>query len=147
VPMVPSLCVIPMPPRITRESIRPRASDRSMVDTVQPHGLIRFETDRRRPYQRRCYCLDGITQGHDTVSHGKWDWMARINPRSGEERKMFLTCPFIDRAMFRIAQEMNCNLVRQEADLVLEPNVDGYRYDDFDHCTDLVRAGKFASNE
>jgi hypothetical protein len=24
-----------------------------MVDTVQPHGLIRFETDRRRRYQKK----------------------------------------------------------------------------------------------
>jgi hypothetical protein len=31
-----------MPPRITRKSPRPRASDRSMVDTVPPHGLISF---------------------------------------------------------------------------------------------------------
>src|SRR6266699_1467412 len=38
--MAPSLRVTPMPPRISRNSTRPRASDRPMVDTVQPHGLI-----------------------------------------------------------------------------------------------------------
>jgi RNA polymerase sigma-70 factor (ECF subfamily) len=36
--------------RAIQKLTRPRASDRSMVDTVQPHGLIRFETDRRRRY-------------------------------------------------------------------------------------------------
>ena len=48
--MESSLCEISIPPRITRKSTRPRASDRSMVDTAQPYGLIRFETDRRRRY-------------------------------------------------------------------------------------------------
>jgi len=32
--------------------------------------------------------------------------MARINPRSGEERKMFLTCPFIDQAITLIEKWM-----------------------------------------
>ena len=45
-----SLREIPMPLRTTRKSTRPRASDRSMVATIQPHGLMRFETDRRRRY-------------------------------------------------------------------------------------------------
>jgi NTE family protein len=46
---------------------------------------------------------------------------------------------------FAIAQEMNCNLWKQVSDLVLEPDVEGYRYDDFEHCTDLVRAGELAA--
>jgi NTE family protein len=46
---------------------------------------------------------------------------------------------------FAIAQEMNCNLWKQASDLVLEPDVDGYRYDDFEHCTALVRAGESAA--
>src|SRR5437899_2531991 len=37
-----------MPSRTTRKSTRPGASDRSMVDTVQPPGLPVSETDRRR---------------------------------------------------------------------------------------------------
>ena len=41
-PVAPSLCVNPIPPRITRKSTRPRASDRTMVDIVQPQGLPSF---------------------------------------------------------------------------------------------------------
>src|SRR6267143_1730252 len=37
VPVALSLCEIPMPSRITRKSTRPRASDRSMVDTPYNH--------------------------------------------------------------------------------------------------------------
>ena len=48
VPVALSLCDIPMPSRTTRKSTRPGASDRSMVDTVQPPGLPVSETDRRR---------------------------------------------------------------------------------------------------
>src|SRR5207237_6711134 len=48
VPVSLSLCEIPMPSRTTRQTTRPRASDRSMVDTVQPHGLPVSESDRRR---------------------------------------------------------------------------------------------------
>src|SRR6266851_2462491 len=36
--------------RTTRKSTRPRASDRSMVDTLQPPRLPVSETDRRRRY-------------------------------------------------------------------------------------------------
>ena len=42
VPLALSLCVNPMPSRITRKSTRPRVSDRTMVDTVQPHALASF---------------------------------------------------------------------------------------------------------
>src|ERR1700680_2858856 len=50
VPVALSLCVNPMPSRTTRKSNRPRASDRTMVDTVQPQRLPVSETDRRRRY-------------------------------------------------------------------------------------------------
>src|ERR1700681_1648421 len=39
VPVALSLCVNPMPSRITRKSTRPRVADRTMVDTVQPRVL------------------------------------------------------------------------------------------------------------
>src|SRR4029077_2835850 len=42
VPMALSLCVNPMPSRITRKSTRPRVADRTMVDTVQPRVLASF---------------------------------------------------------------------------------------------------------
>jgi NTE family protein len=43
---------------------------------------------------------------------------------------------------FAIAQEMNSDRWKQAADLVIEPNVKGYKYDDFEHSADLVRAGE-----
>ncbi len=45
---------------------------------------------------------------------------------------------------FAIAQEMNCNLWRAAADLVVEPDVNGYKYDDFEHSADLVLSGEQA---
>ena len=43
---------------------------------------------------------------------------------------------------FAIAQEMNCSIWKQASDLVIEPDVDGYKYDDFEHSASLVRAGE-----
>ena len=43
---------------------------------------------------------------------------------------------------FAIAQEMNCARSRQCADLVIEPDVTGYRYDDFERSAELVRVGE-----
>jgi NTE family protein len=45
---------------------------------------------------------------------------------------------------FAIAQEMNCSVWKQAADLVVEPNVNGYKYDDFEHAAQLVKAGELA---
>lgn len=46
---------------------------------------------------------------------------------------------------FSIAQDMNCVSARQCADLVIEPDVTGYRYDDFAHSADLVAIGEAAT--
>ena len=43
---------------------------------------------------------------------------------------------------FAIAQEMNCHVWKQAADLVIEPDVNGYKYDAFEHAAALVRAGE-----
>src|SRR5450432_603310 len=43
---------------------------------------------------------------------------------------------------FAIAQNMNSALARQSADLVIEPDVTGYRYDDFEHSSELVQLGE-----
>jgi NTE family protein len=43
---------------------------------------------------------------------------------------------------FAIAQEMNCEIWKQAADLVIEPNVNGYKYDAFDQAGELMRAGE-----
>jgi NTE family protein len=46
---------------------------------------------------------------------------------------------------FAIAQNMNSALARQSADLVIEPDVTGYRYDDFEHSAELVLLGERTS--
>ena len=43
---------------------------------------------------------------------------------------------------FAIAQDMNTHVWRQAADLVVEPDVKAFEYDDFAHSTDLVSAGE-----
>jgi NTE family protein len=43
---------------------------------------------------------------------------------------------------FAIAQNMNCADARKCADLVLEPDVTGYRYDDFERSSQLVALGE-----
>jgi NTE family protein len=46
---------------------------------------------------------------------------------------------------FSIAQEMICVQSRACADVIIEPDVTGYRYDDFEHSTELVRIGEAAA--
>jgi len=43
---------------------------------------------------------------------------------------------------FAIAQDMNSHQWKPAADLVIEPDVNGYKYDAFDHSADFVRAGE-----
>jgi NTE family protein len=46
---------------------------------------------------------------------------------------------------FSIAQKMNCEQSRKCADLIIEPDVTGYRYDDFEHSPELVKIGEAAA--
>lgn len=46
---------------------------------------------------------------------------------------------------FAIAQEMNCDVWKRSADLVVDPDVNGYKYDGFEHSAALVRAGETAT--
>jgi NTE family protein len=46
---------------------------------------------------------------------------------------------------FAIAQEMNSSQWKQAADLLIEPNVNGYKYDAFEHSAALVQAGEMAT--
>ena len=43
---------------------------------------------------------------------------------------------------FSIAQDMNCAQARACADLIIEPDVTAYRYDDFEHSAEMVRIGE-----
>jgi NTE family protein len=46
---------------------------------------------------------------------------------------------------FAIAQELNSSVWKQASDLVIEPDVTAFKYDDFEHSADLVRAGEAAT--
>ena len=46
---------------------------------------------------------------------------------------------------FAIAQEMNSSQWKQAADLVIEPDVNGFKYDAFERSSELVRAGELAT--
>ena len=46
---------------------------------------------------------------------------------------------------FAIAQEMNSSQWKQAADLVIEPDVNGFKYDAFEHAAELVRAGEIVA--
>ena len=46
---------------------------------------------------------------------------------------------------FSIAQDMNCAQFRACADLVIEPDVTGFRYDDFERSAQLVELGEAAT--
>jgi NTE family protein len=48
---------------------------------------------------------------------------------------------------FSIAQEMNCAQARTCADLMIEPDVSMYRYDDFEHSAELVHIGETVARE
>ena len=48
---------------------------------------------------------------------------------------------------FSIAQAKMSGIWKRDADLVIEPNVDGFRYDGFEHATDLIRAGENSIRE
>jgi len=45
---------------------------------------------------------------------------------------------------FAIAQEMNCGVWKAAADLVIDPDVNGFKYDDFERSAELIRSGENA---
>jgi NTE family protein len=45
---------------------------------------------------------------------------------------------------FAIAQEMNCGVWKAASDLVIDPDVNGFKYDDFERSAELIRSGETA---
>jgi NTE family protein len=46
---------------------------------------------------------------------------------------------------FAIAQEMTCDRWKQASDLVIEPDVNSYKYDAFENAAEMIRAGEQAA--
>ena len=65
--------------------------------------------------------------------HLKGTWTRRTGPRHIFD---------VIGQCFAIAQDRNVHSWKQAADLVVEPDVKGYEYDDFTRSADLVRAGE-----
>src|SRR5438128_9945251 len=77
-----------MPSRTTRKSTRPGASDRSMVDTVQPPGLASFRDRSASPRLE-----DRATKMGNrlNVSHGGTPRTKRLSSLTGLEVKQFFS--------------------------------------------------------
>src|ERR1700720_3084625 len=91
-----SLLINYMPPRITRKSYRPRASDRTMVDNLQPRSLSCFRIRKRRHENR----MDLRRANTPEPLNMTWAGDRSEQPRSLQSPVMFflLTLPFIERA-------------------------------------------------
>src|SRR6266481_5877224 len=91
-----SLLINYMPPRITRKSYRPRASDRTMVDTIRPRSLSCFRIRMRRHDNEMNLQTDKRPGG----SQHEMGWRARrTSSLLPVGREVFLlTLPFIERA-------------------------------------------------
>src|ERR1019366_5817371 len=101
----PSLSRNPMPPRTTRKSDRPRASDRTMVGLAQPLCLSASGTEWRH-YDSTMNLRKRKTH---SVSLHYWGWTARTFSRGltvmGEV--FVLTSPFIERGYRKLAHYPN----------------------------------------
>src|ERR1700738_5351433 len=85
-----------MPPRIPRKSYRPRASDRTMVDTFQPRSLSYFRIRKRRHENR----MDLRRANTSEPLNMTWAGERSKHSCSFQSPGMFfsLTLPFIERA-------------------------------------------------
>ena len=91
-----SLLINYRPPRITRKSYRPRASDRTMVDNVQPRSLSCFRIRKRRHENR----MDLRRPNTPEPLNMTWAGERCEQLRSFQSPGLFflLTLPFIERA-------------------------------------------------
>ncbi len=85
-----------MPPRITRNSHRPRASDRTMVDLEHQFGLPLFRTRWHRHHPRRKLMSMGNRPSFSRQAQLQWAGSRETNLASGRGRTFFLTSLFIE---------------------------------------------------
>ncbi len=112
-----------MPPRITRKSYRPRASDRTVVDNVQPRSLSCFRIRKRRHENR----MD--LRRANTSEPLNWTWAGERSEHfcSFQSSEMFflLTLPFIERIYWTSA----------------DPQIPHVRYPDLSALSQSRRSG------
>ena len=108
--MALSLCVNPMPSRITRKSTRPRVADRTMVDTVQPQALASFRNRSALSLLMKMQLLRWnkakpkpkarLKTGASLISDKGLD-AANHHRASGGQTRMFLTSPLSPKTLFK----------------------------------------------
>src|SRR5215471_12477445 len=82
-----------MPPRITRNSHRPRASDRTMVDTLNHHWLVALSTRWRRRQEAE-KLMRTERQNSFPPSRCRVGWRSRIKSHLRSRQNFFLDIPF-----------------------------------------------------
>ncbi len=92
----PSHTLHAMPPRITRNSHRPRASDRTMVDLEYQFGLPLCRTRWHRHHPRRKLMSMGNRPSFSREAQLQWAGSRETNLASGRGRTFFLTSLFIE---------------------------------------------------
>src|SRR5215469_3802663 len=82
-----------MPPRITRNSHRPRASDRTMVDTLNHHLLVALSTRWHRHQEAEKLMR---TKRQNSFQRSRWrvGWVSRIKSQLPSRQNFFLDIPF-----------------------------------------------------
>ncbi len=96
-----------MPPRITRNSDRPRASNRTMVDTQIPGPLAKFKTrlassppeDESHGYGKQAQRTSRANRGAHSQAVG-WISRQKIFSASGRGGNFFLDIPFYRTSLF-----------------------------------------------
>src|SRR5579864_5171964 len=80
-----------MPPRITRNSHRPRASDRTMVDTFNHHSLVALSTRWRTPVAEKL-----MRAQRQNLQRSQWNvgWISRNQSPFRSRQNFFLDLPF-----------------------------------------------------
>ena len=128
----PSHTLHAMPPRITRNSHRPRASDRTMVDLEHQFGLPLFRTRWHRHHPRRKLMSMGNRPSFSREAQLQWAGSRETNLASGRGRTFFLTSLFIELIDAGVQSahgllETNCGrTVRFRSHLSLLSHLDSY---------------------
>ena len=104
----PSHTLHAMPPRITRNSHRPRASDRTMVDLEHQFGLPLFRTRWHRHHPRRKLMSMGNRPSFSREAQLQWAGSRETNLASGRGRTFFLTSLFIELIDSERSQNYTC---------------------------------------
>jgi NTE family protein len=116
------------------DPVRASCAYPGMFQPVKIRGRLLF--DGMLSYTVPAQPLRQMGAEHVLAIHLKGNWGNKEGPRHLFD---------VIGQCFAIAQEMNSSQWKQAADLVIEPDVSGFKYDAFEHSAELVRAGELAT--